>query len=287
MGSITRPLEWWNCDSKSINVIELSPLSGHPEGSFEIQYRPLLLNSQPIEAILTLTSKELGTFKYKLILSTSSPTLRRMLRFEVPLGGVQIETFLFRVYNSVKSDFTCSVKQSEIFSLQKILTVDTAANGWEGDDVRLSVSFEPTEIGTVRDVLTVTSPISGEYLCDIIATCTAPVPQGPFNLTRGGGICEIPFRNCFSFSCLWSFSVDSPAFRLSVSQATVNGKSQGSCSVAFDPVGDLLNSQGGVIAGKLFINCVVKPEMPPWVFYLRGNLGNDGGAVTPSRHNKK
>ena len=287
MGSLSRPTEWWTCDSKAINIIELSPMSGQPEGSFEIQYRPLLLHTQPVETFLTLICKELGAFKYKLILTTIPPTLRRMLRFEIPLGGIQMETFVFRVYNSLKCDFSCSVKQSDIFSLQKVLTVDTATNGWDGDDVRLSVSFEPTEIGTVRDVLTVTSPMFGEYLCDVIATCTAPVPQGPFVLNRGGGIFEIPFRNCFSLSHIWSYSVDSPAFRLSVTQANVNGKSLGSCSIIFDPVGDLLNSQGGVIAAKLFISCVAKPEMPPWVFYLRGVLGNDGGTMTPVRVNKK
>jgi hypothetical protein len=40
-------------------------------------------------------------------------------------------------------------------------------------------------LGVVRDVLTVTSPIFGEYVCDLIATCVAPLPQGPFNFTRG------------------------------------------------------------------------------------------------------
>lgn len=111
----------------------------------------------------------------------------------------------------------------------QVLSLDPVTAGWEGDDARLTVNFEPTEIGVccissflstlsflsalsphcyipltsilliniistnigyhlvgvVRDVLTVTSPVFGEYVCDLIATCVAPLPQGPFNFTRG------------------------------------------------------------------------------------------------------
>ena len=274
MGSALKPLEWWTCDSKSINVIELSPMSGNPEGSFEIQYRPLLLNNQPIESILTIISKDLGIFKYKLNLITTQPSLRRMLKFEIPLGGIQTETFLFKSFNIVKCDYSCSTKLNDIFTVQKILSVEAAVNGWDGDDARLSITFEPSEIGVVRDVLTVTSPISGEYLCDIIATCVAPLPQGPFNFTRGGGASDVPFRNCFSQSLSWSFSLDSTAYRLIAASATVPGKSQGNCSVIFEPQGEALNVPGGIIASKLFITCTSKPDLPPWVFYLRGTIGS-------------
>ena len=108
-------------------------------------------------------------------------------------------------------------------SSPQVLSLDPVTAGWEGDDARLTVNFEPTEIGVcctlsvlstlsahcyipltsillinimptnigyhlvgvVRDVLTVTSTVFGEYVCDLIATCVAPLPQGPFNFTRG------------------------------------------------------------------------------------------------------
>ena len=263
-------------------------MTGNTEGSFEIQYRPLLLNTQPIDALLTLITKELGVFKYKLVLTTSPPALRKVLQFEVSLGAVQSESFMFKVFNTVKCDFACSIKQPEIFSVQKVLSVDPAVNGWEGDDVRLSVTFEPSEIGVVRDVLTVTSPVSGEYLCDIVGTCVAPLPQGPFNFNRGGGASDVPFRNCFSTSCVWQYTVDSPAFRLTSAQSTVAAKTQGLCSVIFDPQSDLFTTPGGVIAAKLFITCASKPDMPPWVFYLRGNIGTGGEAPSsPVKGSKK
>jgi hydrocephalus-inducing protein len=280
MGSLAKPMEWWTCDSKYVNIVELAPMSGNREASYEIQYRPLLLSPQPVEALLTVISKDLGAFKYKLLLTTSPPVMRQTLRFEVPLGAIQAESFMFKAYNTVKCDFNCLIKQSDIFVLQKVLPVEACVNGWEGDDVRLSVSFEPIEIGVVRDTLTVTSATWGEYQCDLIATCTPPLPQGPFNFNRsgsssGGETQNIPFRNCFNTSCTWNYSVDSPAFRLQSTQATVGAKSQGQCPVIFDPQGDYLNTIGGVISAKLFITCTSKPDMPPWVFYLRGIVGSD------------
>jgi hydrocephalus-inducing protein len=287
MGSLAKPLEWWTCDSKYINVVELAPMGGNREASYEIQYRPLLLSPQPVEALLTIISKDLGTFKYKILLTTSPPVMRQTLRFEVPLGAIQAETFMFKAYNSVKCDFNCLTKQSDIFVLQKVLPVEASVNGWDGDDVRLSISFEPIEIGVVRDTLTVTSSAWGEYQCDLIATCTPPLPQGPFNFNRGSGgeTLNIPFRNCFSTSCAWNYSVDSPAFRLQSTQATVGAKSQGQCPVIFDPQGDYLNTIGGIISAKLFITCTSKPDMPPWVFYLRGIIGSDHENV-PSKGKK-
>lgn len=39
--------------------------------------------------------------------------------------------------------------------------------------------------GVLQDVLTVTSPIWGEYVWDIKAVCVAPLPQGPYVLYKG------------------------------------------------------------------------------------------------------
>ena len=39
--------------------------------------------------------------------------------------------------------------------------------------------------GVLQEVLTVASPIWGEYVCDIKAVCVAPLPQGPYVLYKG------------------------------------------------------------------------------------------------------
>jgi hypothetical protein len=67
-------------------LTESIPLSGNHEGSFELEFRPLSLTPQPIEANLTLRTKELGDYYFKLILKSLPTPLRQALRFEVPLG---------------------------------------------------------------------------------------------------------------------------------------------------------------------------------------------------------
>jgi hydrocephalus-inducing protein len=270
--SASKQVDWFTCDSKYIKVNELLGLSGNIEGSFEIEYRPLLPTTQPIEHLLTIITKELGTFKYKVIVKATQPLLRQILRFDVPLGSMQTESFIFRAYNTLKNEYLCNVQKADVFSVQKSITVDPVVGGWNGDDVRVNVNFEPTEIGEIHDVLKVFSTESGEYLCELIGNCIAPLPQGPFNLVQGSGSIEIPFRNCFTSNCTWNFSIDSTAFRMVNASANVNAKSQGNCVVFFEPKEEHISVPGGFVSSKLFITCSSKPNLPPWVFYLRGKI---------------
>ena len=287
MGSIQKPEEWWTCDSSTIRVKELVPFTGHPEGSFEVEYRPLVITQHPKEHLLTIMTKDLGTFKYKIVVKALPPTLRQTLRFEVPLGSIQTENFVFRAFNTSSCTFHSNIKRSDCFSVQKTITVD-AVKDWEGADVRLPIAFEPTEIGEFSDVLNVTSTEGGDYICDIVGVCTAPLPQGPFNFTEGASV-EVPFRNCFSSSCRWLFSVDSPHFRLPSSSVTVPAKTKGSCVVVFEPSAECHSSSGTIVAAKLFVKCESKQEIPPWVFYLKGkteprSAANSGDDLAASGH---
>eukprot|EP00600_Ochromonadales_sp_CCMP1393_P002007 CAMPEP_0174991000 /NCGR_PEP_ID=MMETSP0004_2-20121128/21630_1 /TAXON_ID=420556 /ORGANISM="Ochromonas sp., Strain CCMP1393" /LENGTH=245 /DNA_ID=CAMNT_0016244663 /DNA_START=138 /DNA_END=875 /DNA_ORIENTATION=- len=177
------------------------------------------------------------------------PLLKQVLRFDAPLGSMQSESFIFHAYNTVNSNYACAVKKPEYFTVQSALVV---------------------------------APVAGcEYLCELIGNCTAPMPQGPYLLAQGGGGVEIPFRNCFSTSSTWSFSVDSPAFRVSAPTgvATVNAKTQSQCSVVFEPKEEHMNTAGGIITAKLFVTCTSIPNIPPWVFYLKGEIDPNAGAA--------
>jgi len=272
MGSTGKPADWWTCDCKYVRVNEMTTLSGNSEGTFEVEYRPLMPTAQPTDHLLTITTKELGTFKYKIVVKATPPLLRQVLRFDVPLGSIQQEGFVFRAFNNVKSDYTCIVKKPDFFTVQKSLPVDAVPSGWVGDDIRVNLMFEPTEIGEVRDLLTVSSTEGGEYQCELIGNCVAPMPQGPFNLVQGGGSIDIPFRNCFTSSCSWNFSCDSTAFRCSVPSLVVNAKTEGKCTVMFEPKEEHLSVSGGYVTGKLFISCSAKPNLPSWIYYLRGKI---------------
>jgi hydrocephalus-inducing protein len=281
MGSLAKPADWWSCDSPYVKLNELSPLSGNNEGTFEVEYRPLKPTAQPTEHLLTIITKELGTCKYKLIVKASPPLLKQVLRFDAPLGSMQSESFIFRAYNTANCSFACSVKKPDSFTVQTPLAVPAVAGGWDGEDARLNVVFEPTVIGEVRDTLLVTSPEGGEYLCELIGNCTAPMPQGPFNLVQGGGAVDIPFRNCFSSQSTWTFSVDSSAYRIAApaGTASVNAKTQSQCSVVFEPKEEHLNTPGGIVSAKLFITCTSIPNIPPWIFYLQGKIDPNAGAA--------
>ena len=274
--------DWWSCDSDCIRVKELTPLNGNPEGAFEIEYRPLATTDQPGEHLLTITCKALGTYKYKLKVTATAPPLPQSLKFDVPLGSVQSESFLFKTFNKAKTDYTCTVKKPDLFTVPKSLPVEPSTS-WEGTDVRLSVTFEPTKIGEVKDTLVITAPGGIEYLCDIVAACVPAMPQGPFNVTQGSGNVDIPFRNYFAEAQGWSFSVDSPHFKLAAPSAQVGAKTSGNCQVSFAPEDGAL-APGGTMAAKLFIKCTAKPELAPFVFYLKGASG--GAAAEPAGKKK-
>lgn len=129
MGSVGKPDEWWTCDSKAIQVKELHPFSGYSEGSFEVEYRPLLPTTSPLEHLLCIYSKELGAFKYKLKVSATVPTNRQSIQFDVSLGSTQTEPFTFKVFNTAAATFNCTVGKPDAFTVAKIFPVE-AAKSW-------------------------------------------------------------------------------------------------------------------------------------------------------------
>jgi hydrocephalus-inducing protein len=270
--------DWWTCDSDCVRVKELTPLNGNTEGSFEVEYRPLAVTEEPQEHLLSITSKDLGTYKYKLRVKATPPPLPQSLRFEVPLGSVQSESFVFKAYNGAKLDYACATKKPDLFGVEKSVTVEGAAD-WDGQDVRVSVSFEPIDIGVVRDTLTITAPGGVEYICDIVATCTPPMPQGPFELSQGGGNVDIPFRNYFASAETWAFSTDHAAFKAAAATAQVPAKSEGKCAVSFAPEAENTGATGSVMSAKLFVTCSSKPGLPPFVFYLKGTVTDEAAAA--------
>jgi hypothetical protein len=285
MGSVGKPSDWWTCDSKVMRVNELSPLSGNHEGTFEVEFRPLTPTAQPTEHLVTIVTQELGTFKYKVIAKATPPLLKQTLRFDCPLGGMQAETYLFQAYNTIKTDFQCAISKSDAFTVQKSLPVEAVVGGWGGDEIRLPVNFEPTEIGEFRDTLTVSS-VDGTYECELIGNCIPPVPQGPFQVEQGSGAIEIPFRNCFTSSCSWTCTIDSTAFRITTPvQLTVNAKTEAKCGIVFEPKDDQMEVPGGFINAKLFITCSSKPHVPAWVYYVRGKV-NKAAAAAPAAKKK-
>ena len=275
MSTASNANDFWTCDSKAVRVTQLSPFMGNVEASFEIEYRPFQLSSTTFatEHLLKISSKELGEYRIKLVLTAQPPATRFCLNFEIALGGQQMEIFSFPVFNKSKCDFLCTSAEKKVggngngvFSHPKSITVD-AVSTWEGDLASVNVIFDPTEVGQSSDLLRISHPEGGIYECDLKATCIPPIPQGPFSILPGASV-VIPFRNCFATSQVWSFSVDSACFRLQTTSTTVAAKAEGSCTVFYDPSKGQVS--GGKIAtsmAKLFVICGANP---PWIYYLKG-----------------
>ena len=62
---------------------------------------------------------------------------------------------------------------------------------------------------------------------------------------------------------------------------TIAAKATGNCIIQFEPKLDQ-SYPNGVAAAKLFISCPQKPELVPWVYYLKGVISAPG----TSRANK-
>jgi hydrocephalus-inducing protein len=309
MGSVGKPHDpWWSCDNtRAIKVNELIPIAGNREGSFEIEYRPLTITDRPQEHLVTITTQELGVFKYKIVVRASPPLLKQVLRFDAALGTMQTEYFVFRSYHASAPSpqayaFACAVSSNpDCFSVPKTFPIEAATlaapgsvAAWEGEEMRLPIQFEPVSIGDFRDVVTIKGTDGAEYTCELIGHCTPPLPQGPVTIDNAGPATgtEITFRNCFTQSCQWSFATDSPLFRVVTpannAPLSVNAKSEAKCMVVFEPRDEAdLNVPGGVIPGKLFVTCTSKPEVPAWVYYLRGKVSVKTAAPAPAAGKKK
>jgi hydrocephalus-inducing protein len=82
------------------------------------------------------------------------------------------------------TDFTLCIK-SCVYSIHQVdnsdfhvdKTVVAAPGSSSGTEVAMEVTYEPSHIGESRGVLTVSSPVGGEYTFPLFGTCIAPKPQ--------------------------------------------------------------------------------------------------------------
>merc|ERR1712146_153258 len=130
-----------------------------------------------------LTIAELGTFKYKLKLKASAAGLERVLNFKGALGDTFQREFRFMNFVQTSTTFQCSVTNPAAFAVPPALQVEASPDGWTGTQGVLEVSYEPSALGQVTDVLTLKSADAGEYSCKLFGHCTAAA-TGSFQRTQ-------------------------------------------------------------------------------------------------------
>lgn len=260
---------WWKCSSPAIRVRQLTAISGRPEGSYEVEYRPTLYTDAPVEALLTIGFAELGEYTYRLVLATQHAGVERTLHFKVPLGGAQTQSFAFTTYADKAADVACHVRETTSFAVPSVLKVDGTSD-WDGRASSVPVKFEPEALGDVRDTLTLVSDSVGEYKCALVGVAVPPLPQGPFVIATSR---EIEFRNVFSTPADFDVAVDNPRFVVSVKTLALPAKASKAISVRVDHTAaagatGTKTTGAASITGKLFVSCPARKELPSWVYYL-------------------
>jgi hypothetical protein len=74
----------------------------------------------------------------------------------------------------------------------------------------------------------------------------------------------VAVRNVFGTDRDFTFTVDHPAFSVANPRATIKAKESANVAVKYTGGGSPVD------AAKLLVACPSVPDMPPWVFYLRG-----------------
>ena len=63
------------------------------------------------------------------------------------------------------------------FHVDKTVTAQPATFPSAGVDVSFDISYDPSSVGDCRSHVTLTSPLAGDYVFPLRATCTLPKPQ--------------------------------------------------------------------------------------------------------------
>jgi hypothetical protein len=264
---ITFGENWWTCNNKNVKFTRIGEMAGNKEGTFELEYRPLVATQGAEKAQLSFDIEELGNYKYDLDLMAMPPSAKYQLRFECPLGSKQTETFTFKAFNNAACDLECVLDKPQFFTVEKVMKVGPSEDAWGGQDVRVKVVFEPAEMGEVTDVLRISSKDFGSYECSLVGVCKPQLPVGPFVCKNGGGV-DVEFRNVFDATMKFDFKTDDPAFVCNCAGVQEMGaRSSKMVNVKYTAAA---GAGGGKVSAKLSVRCKGRDDIPPWVYYLTG-----------------
>nr|CAD7202008.1 unnamed protein product [Timema douglasi] len=182
-----------------------------------LEYLPLHPGENHVR--LDIQCSELGVFPYELVLNAIPAPKEKPLIFNTSLGiAVSLEA-QFNNLAHTKADFGCKVDHND-FHVDKSVLVAPAHTG------NVEVTYEPSSLGSVHALLTITSTTGGEFIFPLIGKCTPPKPQGPIVLKPGTGI-TIPFKNVFRETKTFMLYLDCPSFVLKNNIETIKSKKLG------------------------------------------------------------
>ena len=231
----------------SVRLIKISDRSG----------KMRLAGEQEVE--VKLACDELGEYVYKLRLNATPAGPEGGMHFSTDLGGNQPQKFRFKSYRKAPTSYTCEI-EDENFEMEGG-SVSAEAAEEDGVETEVSVTFEPSMIGSTHATMKLTSAEGGEYLINLHGDCVPPKPKGPYEVS---GSFSLPFKNVFADEKKFCFTVDNPCFKIGgkgLHEEVMAGKKETTLSIAYS------KEEGHPANGKLVAS---SPGAPNWVFYLNG-----------------
>ena len=92
-----------------------------------------------------------------------------------------------------------------------------------------------------------------------------------YSHASAGGKKDIEFRNVFSDSREFTFTVDHPEFSVATAKSTIAARSSYTASVSFAPTA----KDGAVVTARMIVDCDSGDEKQSWTYYLRGQRPNE------------
>jgi hydrocephalus-inducing protein len=234
-----------------------------------IEWRPLLPKETTSQ--LSLASAELGDFNYDLRLQALPAGETKSMQYKCALGSLQ--TLRFRFLNFLHKPETYKLTigskagDSEPVDFECEASVSApAAEGSNGAEVAVDITFEPSSMRSSEALLTISSAEGGEYTCDLRGEALPPRPQGPI-VIKAGASASVNFKNVFQQQAEFSFVCDSPAFTVAKPKEAVPPKKATAVAVSFKPVGEA--KAGERVSGKLTVST---PEGFAQLYYLQGEV---------------
>ena len=250
-----------SCDNAEVAVPPSLTLGARASGELRVEWRPLL--PRELTSRLKLSSPELGEFLYDLRLAAMPAGESKSLAFKVALGDAQPVRFRFANYLRRQETYKLSLADGAAEFEVDASVVAPAADGSQGAEVAVDVTFEPSKLGEVTSTLTASSAEGGEYVVALRGMALPPKPQGPVAI-KGGGSAQVSFKNVFAAQADFAI-VAEPAgvFSVAKSREAVPAKKSIPIGVSYKPT-----EPGAEATGKLTVTAV--GTATAWVYYLQG-----------------
>jgi len=287
----TAVFEEYQCEDPAIFIDLPKTIPPRSELPLPVDYRPLHVHPLT-QSTISLSSPELGEFRYTVDLVAREPPCERPVRLTASLGMETSGTFRFKSFTTKDCVYDCKLGGLE-FVVDPKVTAAAADRGSDGSEVSVDIRYEPSAIGEIRDTLSLTSADGGTYSVPVTGSCEPPKPQGPFSIKVNQSI-QVKFKNVLDVPEQFNFVVDNPAFILAKKFEKINKKAVANISVSYKPDGvggkgkGDKSSKGDKSArgeknsakgkdesktfpaiGKLVVTCPTVKNAS-WLFYLQG-----------------